>query len=164
MARALIVGCGCRGLELAARMVEDGHAVRGTTRHADRTAEIEAAGAEAAVADPDRLGTLAPHLSGVAAVCWLMGGASGAPELIAAIHGPRLRSLLETLVDTPVRGFVYEAAGTVPRSRLDQGAAIVREAGERWRIPVEVVRQEPGDRAAWLTGMRDALGRVLSRG
>ena len=142
--------------------MEDGHSVRGTTRLAARAPEIEATGAEAAVADPDRLATLVPQLSGVAAICWLMGSAAGEPERVAAIHGPRLASLLEKLVDTPVRGFVYEAAGSVQRSHLEEGAAVVREAGERWRIPVEVVRHGPDDHLAWLTGMRDALGRVLS--
>ena len=38
-----------------------------------------------------------------------MGTASGIPESLAALHGPRLQTLLEKLVDTPVRGVVYEA-------------------------------------------------------
>ena len=115
MARVLIVGCGCRGRSLAGGLLERGLAVRGTTRDPARTGEIEAAGAEAAVADPDRLGTLLPHLQGVTFVYWLMATA-GVPEL----HGERLRSLLEKLVDTPVRGFVYEAGG---------GEEIARAAG-----------------------------------
>src|SRR5213078_1435393 len=109
--------------------MSDGHAVRGTTRRAARVAEIEASGAQAAIADPNRLGTLLPELEGLAAICWLMGSAVGEPELIAALHGPRLESLLEKLVDTPVRGFVYEAGGTVQRTRLDAGAEIASEAG-----------------------------------
>jgi uncharacterized protein YbjT (DUF2867 family) len=164
VARVLIVGCGCRGRELAAALVADGHSVRGTTRQATRVSEIEATGAQAAVADPDRLATLLPQLEGVGAICWLMGSALGEPEVIAAIHGPRLRSLLEKLVDTPVRGFVYEAGGGVQRALLDGGAAITREAGERWQIPVEVVRQDPSGRAAWLEAMRGAVGRVLAGG
>jgi hypothetical protein len=164
VARVLIVGCGCRGGELAAALVADGHYVRGTTRRATRTAEIEATGAQPVVADPERLATLLPQLEGVAVICWLMGSALGEPELIAAIHGPRLGSLLEKLVDTPVGGFVYEAAGGVPRGRLDDGAAIVREAGERWRMPVEVVWEDPADHAAWLQAMRSAVGRILARG
>ena len=46
------------------------------------------------------------------------------------LHGPRLASLLEKLVDSGVRGFVYEDG---------PGADLVREAGERWRMPVAVV-------------------------
>ena len=45
--------------------------------------------------------------------------------LLAAIHGPRLERLLEEIVDTPVRGFVYEARGTVDRGLLARGGAIV---------------------------------------
>ena len=129
-----------------------------------RVAEIEATGAQGAVADPNRLSTLLAELDGVAAICWLMGSAVGEPELIAASHGVRLRSLLERLVDTPVRGFVYEAAGGVPRGRLDKGAASVREAGERWQIPVELARQDPKDHTAWLREMRGAVRRVLPGG
>ena len=162
MARVLIVGCGCRGSELAAQLVGNGHSVRGTTRSAAGVERIEASGAQGVVADPDRLATLLPQLDGVAAVCWLMGTAVGEAELVAALHGPRLRSLLERLVDTPVRGFVYEGAGLVQGKRLEEGAAAVREAGERWSIPVEVVSQDPAGRAAWLDAMRGALRRVLS--
>ena len=50
MARCLIIGCGCRGQMLARALVERGHAVRGTTRQPERVRDIEAAGAEPAVA------------------------------------------------------------------------------------------------------------------
>ena len=69
-------------------------------------------------------------LDGVTVVCWLLGRAPN-PDL----HGGRLRMLFEKLVDTPVRGVVYERA-------LPEGEAIARDAAERWRIPVEVI--EPG--------------------
>jgi hypothetical protein len=64
------------------------------------------------------------------------------------------------IVDTPVRGFVYEAAGRVERPHLERGAAIVREAAERWRIPVEVVAEDPGDWAAWTEAMLAAARRL----
>ena len=54
MARALIVGCGCRGRALGRALLDAGWQVRGTTRSGDRAAAIEAEGIEAAVADPDR--------------------------------------------------------------------------------------------------------------
>jgi nucleoside-diphosphate-sugar epimerase len=158
MARILIVGCGCRGRELARRLAADGYAVRGTTRDPLRTADIEGAGAEAAVADPDRLATLVPQLAGVSAICWLLGSAEGAPEL----HGARLRTLLERLVDTPVRGLVYEAAGSVDGEVLAAGAAITRAASVRWRIPVEVVDEDPSSHAEWLAAMVAAARRLLN--
>ena len=141
MARVLIVPCGCRGRELAASLVAAGHAVRGTTRDPARAAAIAEAGAEPYVGDPDRIGTLMDALAGVTVVCWLFGGVPD-PDL----HGGRLRMLFEKLVDTPVRGVVYERA-------LSEGEAIARDAAERWRIPVEIV--EPGGDA------RPAVDRLL---
>jgi NAD(P)H-binding len=131
VARVLIVPCGCRGQALARELVGGGHAVRGTTRSQDRAAAIAEAGAEPYVGDPDRIGTLMGALSGVTVVCWLLGHIPD-PDL----HGGRLRMLFEKLVDTPVRGVVYERA-------LPAGDEIARDAAERWRIPVEIV--EPGD-------------------
>jgi 3-hydroxyisobutyrate dehydrogenase-like beta-hydroxyacid dehydrogenase len=69
VARVLIVGCGCRGRELAAALVADGVAVRGTTRDEASLETIEATGAQAALADPDRLSTILPQLEDVAIVC-----------------------------------------------------------------------------------------------
>lgn len=127
MARVLIVGCGCRGQQLARELVAAGHAVRGTTRDPGRTEAIAAAGAEPYVGDPDRIGTLMDALHGVTILCWLLGNV---PD--ENLHGPRLRMLFEKLVDTPVRGVVYEAA-------LPGGEAIARDAAQRWQMPVEVV-------------------------
>jgi len=155
----LIVGCGCRGRSLAAALLADGHAVRGTTRSQAGLAEIEAAGAEAAVADPDRLGTVMAQLPGVSALCWLMGSADGAAG--AELHGPRLETLLERLVDTPVRGIVYEAAGSVEPRLLAGGAAAVRAAAGRWRMAGEVVEADPADHQSWLAAMQTAVERLL---
>ena len=159
MARVLIVGCGCRGRSLAAALREEGHAVRGTTRAPERLAEIEAVGVEAVVADPDRLGTVMGQLAGVTAVCWLMGSATG--PTAADLHGPRLETLLERLVDTPVRGIVYEAAGSVDAGLLASGAAAVSAAAERWRMAAEVVAADPAEHRGWLADMRAAVGRLL---
>ncbi len=139
MARALIVGCGCRGRGLGRRLLEDGWAVRGTSRREEGLSEIQAAGIEPALADPERPATLLDLVADVAVVYWLLGSAAGDQEDVAAIHGPRLERFLEHLVETPVRRFVYEASGTVEPKILAGGAATVRAASERWRIPVEVV-------------------------
>jgi nucleoside-diphosphate-sugar epimerase len=159
VARILIVGCGCRGAALAARLREEGHAVRGTTRDPGHQAAIERAGAEAVLTDPDRLATLIPRLAGVSAICWLLGSAADAPEL----HGSRLRTLMARLVETPVRGLVYEAAGSVDRAVLAGGAEIVRAASATWRIPVEVVEEDPAVHGKWLAATTAAVARVLAR-
>jgi uncharacterized protein YbjT (DUF2867 family) len=138
LARALIVGCGCRGRQLGERLLDEGWAVRGTSRREEGLAAIAEAGIEPALADPDRPATLLELVGDVAVVYWLLGSAVGPPEQVEAIHGVRLERFLEHLVETPVRRFVYEAAGSVDPVTLERGAAAVRTASERWRIPAEI--------------------------
>lgn len=160
MARALIVGCGCRGRVLGSALLSAGWQVRGTTRDQPRAEAIEATGIEAAVADPGRAITILELIADVTLVYWLLGSARGEVEAIAAIHGPRLERVLEEIVDTPVRGFVYEAAGRVDAGLLEHGAGIVRDAGERWRIPFELVDTDPADWRTWRDGMLAATERL----
>lgn len=135
MARALIVGCGCRGRELGGELLAQGWAVRGTSRREEGLAVIEAAGIEAALADPARPGTVLDLIGDVTALVWLLGSATGTEEELANLHGASLERVLERLVETPVRRFVYEAGGSVDGSFLEGGAGIVEAAAERWRIP-----------------------------
>jgi hypothetical protein len=123
VARILVVGAPGRAGELAS----SGHVVE-----------------EADGVDPDRLATLTPRLDGVTVVCWLFG--ESGPE---ALHGDRLSSLVEYLVDTPVRGFVYERSAAHPG-----GEEIVARAERTFRLPCAVV--SPGDDVA------AAVERVLS--
>jgi len=161
LARALIVGCGCRGRELARELVALGWRVRGTSRDPSRLDAIEAAGLEPAGADPDRPGTILELCGDVAAVIWLLGSASGSPAALAAIHGSRLERLLEKLVDSPVRGFVYEAAGDVPEQVLSGGRKIVERAGETWRIPVAVLTDPPGEES-WARRSAEQVAGLLA--
>ena len=163
MARALLVGCGCRGRELGRALREDGWEVRGTTRAPDRAGEIEAVGIEAAVADPNRVGTVLDHVADVTVVAWLLGSAAGDPETVEAIHGPRLERLLEELVDTPVRGFVYEGAGagSVGAATLRDGARVANAAAARWRIPVAIVEHDPAEWRGWVTAARGEVHALL---
>jgi uncharacterized protein YbjT (DUF2867 family) len=142
VARALIVGCGCHGRELAAELAGLGWQVRGTSRRPEELEAMEAVGIEPAPADPDRAGTVLELCGDVAVVVWLLGSATGDLEAISAIHGPRLESLLAKLVDTPVRGFAYEAAGSVDGRTMAAGATIVIRARETWRIPVTLLSEE----------------------
>jgi Trk K+ transport system NAD-binding subunit len=162
VARILIVGCGCRGLSLAGELMAGGHIVRGTSRTDQGVARIQEAGVEGVLADPDRLATLTPHLDAVSVLCWLMGSAEGTPEKLQALHGPRLETIVWKLVDTHVRGIVYEAAGTVDRSLLSQGATTVRNARASFEMPTEVVGDDPQDHPAWAAAMAAAVQRVLA--
>jgi uncharacterized protein YbjT (DUF2867 family) len=146
VARVLIVGCGCRGRELTRALIQRGHAVRGTTRDPAKNPQIAAAGAEPWVGDPDRLSTLTGALDGVTIVCWLLAHAGGSPASTAALHAERLRAYLRELVDTTVRGFVYEARGSLGPAILAGGVEIVRELGSTWQLPVAAI--EPGP-ATW---------------
>jgi nucleoside-diphosphate-sugar epimerase len=156
MARVLIVGCGCRGQALARELVAAGHAVRGTTRDPARTDAIAAAGAEPYVGDPDRVATLMEGIAQTTIVCWLMGSVD-APDLNAG----RLRMLFEKVVDTPVRGVVYEAAGTAGEDVLAGGREIARAAHATWLIPLEVLEEDPADHAHWLEAATAAVDRLM---
>ncbi len=149
MARCLIVGCGCRGLLLARELKASGHAIRGTTRDPARRRELESAGVEAFVGDPDRIGTLAPALAQVGVACILLGCATGSPEQLAALHGTRLDMLLERMLDTTVRGVVYESSGSVDPALLAAGAERVRYACQRSLIPHVLLEADPADHESW---------------
>jgi hypothetical protein len=164
VARALIVGCGCRGRLLGKRLLASGWAVRGTSRRLEHLAVIEAAGIEAALADPDRPNTLLDQAGDATVLHWLLGSAQAEPEVIAAIHGPRLERTIEKLIESPVRGIVYEAAGRVQRHHLERGEAIVRAAAKTWRFPVEVVEADPSDPHLWAEEMVAATLRLVERG
>lgn len=161
MARCLIIGCGCRGRLLARALVADGHAVRGTTRDPGNAAAIESVGAEAYVGDPDRVATLSRALEHVTIACILLGSATGPPEQVAALHGPRLEMLLTRMLDTTVRGIVYEARGSVDQELLLGGGELVRRACEDARIPETLLDADSGDAGAWARAGRDAVRSLL---
>jgi uncharacterized protein YbjT (DUF2867 family) len=161
VARCLIVGCGCRGLELAGALRSAGHAVRGTTRDGARRAEIEASGVEPFIGDPNVVGTLAPALAHVGVACILLGSATGTEAQLAALHGTRLDMLLERMLDTTVRGVVYQAAGSVGPVLLGAGAERVRYACERSMIPYEVLTADPTTDETWVTQAVGAAERAL---
>jgi hypothetical protein len=127
--------------------------VRGTSRGEAGLAAIEAAGIEPALAEPAQPGAVLELVGDVAAVLWLLGSARGEAEEVAAIHGEKLERVLALLVETPVRRFVYEASGSVDRAVLERGAASVRVAAERWRLPIVVAEPDSGQPVAWVETM-----------
>jgi uncharacterized protein YbjT (DUF2867 family) len=162
VARALIVGCGCRGRALGAELLDEGWAVRGTSRDAEGLEAIEAAGIEPARADPERPATILELVDDVAVLIWLLGSATGPDDEVAAIHGPRLEGLLERLVETPVRGFVYEGAGSVDAALLAGGAELVRHAESTWRIPVAITETSREHGPRWVEELETAVLELLS--
>ena len=135
--------------------------VRVSTRAERGRAAIEAAGAECWIGTPERLGTLRAALESVTIVCWLLGTAKGSDDEIRALHGSRLEFFLGQAIDTTVRGFVYEVAGTVPGDALAGGERIVRALGERNAIPVAFLRADIEDPDAWQADARAAVDGLL---
>ncbi len=161
--RVLLVGSSVRGLALAGRLVADGHAVRAVTRSEDRRAEIEAAGCECFIGDPDRIGTLRYALENVTILVWALGCASGPDaEKVSALHGSRLKMMLEKTTDTTVRGVLYEAVGTLDDAVLAAGVKEVLWANRANEIPYALLQADGADPQAWaaaaLTGMATLLG------
>ena len=157
-----MVGGGCRGLDLARDLIAEGHAVRAVTRRPEARAAIEAAGAECWLGDPDVIGTLRYALDNVTVLLWLLGTARGPADKVAALHGSRLRMMLDKTADTTVRGVVYEAAGTVGREVLETGVEEVRRARRTNEIPYALVEVDRSDGAVWLSAGRAAIDALLT--
>jgi nucleoside-diphosphate-sugar epimerase len=164
LARCLVIGCGCRGLSLASALIGEGHALRGTSRSAERLGAIEASGVEAFLGDPDRVATIAPAFEHVSVACVLLGTATGPADRVEALHGTRLEMLLARMLDTTVRGVVYEAAGTVAPGLLQHGARLVADACADSHTAYALISVDPGDPATWLAAAREAVSGVLDSG
>jgi NAD(P)-dependent dehydrogenase (short-subunit alcohol dehydrogenase family) len=143
-----MVGGGCRGLALARSLVAEGHAVRVVTRHESRRGEIEDAGCECWIGDPDRIGTLRYAPENATVLMWLLGTVD-VPDL----HGSRLEMMLERIVDTTVRGVLYEGSA---------GAAVVQAAHDRHGIPIAFLETDPRDVDGWVAGARAAIDALLA--
>src|SRR5207253_10333827 len=131
--------------------VADGHAVRAVTRDESRRAEIEGAGCECWIGDPDRIGTLRYALDNATVLLWLLATVD-VPEL----HGSRLEMMLERTVDTTVRGVLYENTPT------HAGADIVQAAHDRHGIPIAFLEEDPADADAWVRGARAGIEALLT--
>jgi uncharacterized protein YbjT (DUF2867 family) len=171
VARILIVGGGCPGRRLARRLVEDGHAVRITTREEDGRAAIEQSGAECWIGTPDRLATLRGALDHVTVACWLLAGARGESEQLRALHSSRLEFFLTQAIDTTVRGFLYDASPTaapaadlVKPALLADGAEIVRRLTSLNAIPAAVLGDDGVKLAseAWVQNAADAIDALIA--
>jgi hypothetical protein len=167
----LIVGGGCRGRRFAAQMAESGHAVRITTRTEGGRAAIEETGAECWIGTPDRLATLRGALANVTIACWMLAGAHGEPDEVAALHGSRLEFFLSQAIDTTVRGLIYDATpGHVAPQALAEGARLVRTLTKLNAIPMALLGAADaagatavGDDEAWVGEAAAAVERLLAR-
>ncbi|MBA3747780.1 MAG: NAD(P)H-binding protein [Solirubrobacterales bacterium] len=162
--RVLLVGGGCRGLVLTRALVADGHAVRVVTRTDARRAAIEDAGGEVWIGDPDVIGSLRYAMENVTILVWALGTASGTPDAVAALHGPRLEMMLSKVIDTTIRGVVYEAGGTIAPAAFATGIAELERMGQLNEIPVAIMDADPGDEPGWAAAAREAIGGMVGIG
>jgi hypothetical protein len=153
VARVLILGGGCRGRQLAAGVLEQGHAVRIVTRSEPGRAAIEAVGAECFVGDPNRLATLRGVLEGVTVACWLLATATGSPAQLRELSVSRLPAFLGTAIDSTMRGFLFEAPA--------QAARLVRDLAARNALDAVPLTVDPRDTGHWLAQARAALAAYL---
>jgi hypothetical protein len=111
--------------------------------------------------DPDRVATLAPVLEHVGVALLLLGSATGEAAKLEALHGSRLEMLLSRMLDSTVRGIVYEAAGTVDGEVLRGGAERVRLFCEDSMIPYVLLDADPADYRSWVRAAGEAVERLL---
>jgi hypothetical protein len=140
MARVLLTGTPERLAPVAERLMADGHAVRCAVPGGTAVA----AGAESVDASPTLPGGIVAQLDGVTVAAWLLGDeAWSEPDL----HGEKLATMLHRVVDTGVRGFIYEFPSGYDGAgeRSDSGQVQLRHAHETWRIPVAMVYAGVGD-------------------
>lgn len=126
--RALIVGGGDRALALTRDLAADGHAARVVVEDPADAGPVRDAGGEPWDGTPDRIGTLRYALDNVTVALWLLGDRTG-----GELHGSRLQFFLERLIDTTVRGFVFEDG---------PGAELVREKCTYNEIPFRIIGQD----------------------
>jgi hypothetical protein len=147
--RVLLVGGGTPGLALTRSLSADGHAVRFVTRHEPFRSQIEAAGGECYLGDPDRIGSLRYGLDNVTVLLWLMGKA---PD--GDLHGSRLTMMMERTIDTTVRGVVYEGTPA--------GAAEVARMAEYNEIPHAILDTPREDEDVWVAAVLAAIDGILA--
>lgn len=157
MARVLIVGDADRALLLAGELDARGHPTRIVARDRSREKEVEAAGAELWVGDPNRLGTITSALDSVTVACWLL-----ADDEDKELHGGRLEAFLGKAIDSTMRGFVYESSGAAPEETLARGVKVATAIAQRNEIPLQLLEADPSDPGRWLTAALEAVERLLS--
>jgi hypothetical protein len=68
------------------------------------------------------------------------------------------------VIDTTVRGLVYEAAGCVDRAILAAGVGLVTAKAAHSEIPLRVLDADPGDPALWTAEARAMIADLLDSG
>jgi hypothetical protein len=72
--------------------------------------------------------------------------------------------MLGRVIDSTVRGVVYEAAGSAGPAAFAAGVAVLRRTCELNEIPFAIVGEDPADAEAWGAAARQAVDRLLGMG
>lgn len=103
-------------------------------------------------ADPLLPGHVFDALDGVTVVCWLMGAGEG---LHPRVNDEQLETVLLKVVDTGVRGFVFEQPTRAANPHVDHARAT-------WHIPIaEIETGEVPVTDEWLRSVADAVDQTL---
>ena len=95
--------------------------------------------------------------------CWLLAGAAGAAGELQELHTVRLEFFLTQMIDTTVRGFVYEGRGTTSAPEaLVEGEQIARRMCERNAIPLAVLDRPAAEGDLWQQQARAAIEQLLN--
>lgn len=113
---AIIGGHGKVALHLAKDLTAKGHQVTSLFRNPDHTADVEATGASAVIADVEHLSTqeIADKLAGQDAVVWSAGAGGGSPERTYAVDRDAAIRSMDAAKAAGVRRYVmvsYFGAG-----------------------------------------------------
>ena len=113
---AIIGGHGKVALHLAKDLTAKGHEVTSLFRNPEHTADVEATGAAAVVADVENLSTsdIAEKLTGQDAVVWSAGAGGGSPERTFAVDRDAAIRSMDAAKDAGVKRYVmvsYFGAG-----------------------------------------------------
>lgn len=136
MARVLIVERAGRTAALSTALEERGFAVR--------TVE----------GDPLLPGHVFDALADVTVVCWLMAAGENLSE---EVNGDQLETVLFKVVDTGVRGFVFERPGDAPNAQLQHAHAT-------WHIPIAEIAAGPDGGEQWIADVVAAVDSTLAGG
>lgn len=126
MARVLIVDHGARIAEAEEALIQAGYAVRSVS--------------------PRLAGDVVAQLEGVTVVAWLMGKSED-----PAANEEMLETVLLKIVDTGVRGFVFEASG-------GEANRHVLHATRTWHLPVAEISADAEFGSALRTAVDRSIG------
>ncbi len=113
---AIIGGHGKVGLKLAPLLIAQGHSVSAVIRNPDQTQDVESAGAQALIADVEKLDKagIAEALGGHDAVVWSAGAGGGSPERTWSVDRDAAIRTIDAAQDAKAQRFVmvsYFGAG-----------------------------------------------------